>query len=388
MKRLVPIIALFFFGAVLVFADETTEVYKRLFLEAQGLRQKYTAALNLVQLQDPSVAPALSDALTELISTQKSYEQASDKELYAQTVRIVAQALGDYKYIDAAPSLWDAVQQVPDPLVKAEALMALGKMHALDYAERISLLLRDLNFKPTQDPDYGEKVAYGAIFSLEKLRDIRGFSPVFFASVGWYSQRVRQEAAQALPNIVDDPTDPIMPIIQNEPSDRKVLALKAEVDSNAPNDRKIQAAVYALAIGQKMVPVDPTDARYLANLRKLALNTLIVLKAQGDAPVAGCVSSYQSGYDDEERLLALAALGANGADSAAAALRDIILKLDSDQQAGVSDETRNRMAKAAIENAALTKNKLLKPALISVAADDNWSGGILFAAQQALKAMP
>jgi HEAT repeat protein len=388
MKRLVPIIALLLFGATLVFADETAEVYKRLFLQAQGLSQKYAAALNLVQLQDPSVAPALSDALTQLISTQKNYAQASDKELYARTVRIVAQALGDYKYLDAAPSLWDAVQQVPDPLVKAEALMALGKMHALDYAERIALLLRDLDFKPTQDPDYGEKVAYGAIFALEKLKDIRGFSPVFFASVGWYSPRVRQEAAQALPNIVDDPTDPIMAIIQNESSDRKVLALKAELNSNAPNDRKIQAAVYALSIGQKMAPVDPTDARYLANLRKLALNTLIVLKAQVDASVPFCVYSYNNGYDDEERLLALAALGANGTDPAAAALRDIILRLDSDQQAGISDETRNRMAKAAIENAALTRNKLLKPALISVAADDNWSGGILLAAQKALKVMP
>ncbi|MDA8425729.1 MAG: hypothetical protein M0Z80_06285 [Treponema sp.] len=388
MKRLVPLLALLLIGSTLVFADETTEVYKRLFLQAQNLSQKYAEALNLVQLQDPSVAPVLSDALTQLLRTQENYGRPSDKALYASTVRVVAQALGDYKYLDAAPALWDSVQQIADPLVKADALIALGKMHATDYAERIALLLRDLDFKPTQDPDYGEKVAYGAIFALEKLRDIRGFSPVFFASVGWYSQRVRQEAAQALPNIVDDPTDPIMSIIQTESSDRKVLALRAELNSNAPNDRKIQASTYALSIGQKMAPTDPADARQLANLRKLALNALIVFKAKNPDAVPYCVYSYKNGYDSEERLLALAALGANGTDPAAAALSDIILRLDSDQQAGITGDTRDRMAKAAIENAGLTGNKLLKPALITVAADNNWSDGIILAAQKALKALP
>jgi len=388
MKRLVSLLALFVLGATLALADETAEVYRRLYLEAQGLSQKYAAALNLVQLQDPSVAPILSDALTELINTQKDYSRPSDQELYGRTLRIVAQALGDYKYIDAAPSLWDAVQQVPDPLVKAEALIALGKMRALDYAERISLLLRDLDFKPTDDPDFGEKVAYGAILSLEKLKDVRGFSPVFFASVGWYSQRVRQQAASALPNIVDDPTDPIAQIIRNEPADRKVLALNAEINSKAPDDHKIQTAILALNLGHEKVPADKIDARTFSELRKSALRALITLRAQGDAPVPGCQNSYAKGYDDEERLLALAALGVNGTDPAAGALRDIILQLNTDQQSGVTDDTRNRMARAAIENAAQTKNKLVRPVLMSVAANDKWSGNIILAAQNALKAIP
>jgi hypothetical protein len=46
------------------------------------------------------------------------------------------------------------------------------------------------------------------------------------------------------------------------------------------------------------------------------------------------------------------------------------------------------MAKAAIENAALTRNKAVKPALIAVSSNDKWSGSIILAAQTAVKAMP
>jgi hypothetical protein len=115
---------------------------------------------------------------------------------------------------------------------------------------------------------------------------------------------------------------------------------------------------------------------------------LIANKSVGPESVDGCSASYEQGFDDEERLLALSALGSNGSDPAAAALRGIIVKLNDDQKAGIADETRNRMAKAAIENCAIAKNRLLRPALIAVTFNDRWSGGILLAAQAALKALP
>jgi hypothetical protein len=115
---------------------------------------------------------------------------------------------------------------------------------------------------------------------------------------------------------------------------------------------------------------------------------LVTYKAAGPEPVDGSVASYEKGFDDEERLLALSAMGANGSDPAASALRDIIVKLNEDERAGLSDETRDRMAKAAIENCAIAKNKIARPALISVTFNDKWSGGIILAAQAALKAMP
>jgi hypothetical protein len=388
MKRLFAF-ALIALAATASFADETTEIYQSLYKQAEGLRQKYAAVLNLVALNDKATAPIISSALEELLLEQKSYSSPTDGDLYGQTVKLLARALGDYKYGPAAPFLWDVVQQVPDPLAQAEALMAIGKIRDLGYAERIALKLRDLNMQAAADKDAGEKLAYGAIVALDKLKDLRGFSPVFFAADSWYSLRVRQQAALSLPNISDDPTDPIKEILGTEDSpERQLRALQAEAASKAAEGRKVETAVLALNLGHLKSPRDKEDAKALADLRKLALRSLIANNAKGADPVDGCGSSYAKGYDDEERLLALSALGANGSDPAAAALRGIILKLNEDQKAGITDEGRNRMAKAAMENAGLSKNKLLKPALLAVSINDKWSGGILLAAQAALKAMP
>jgi hypothetical protein len=387
MKRILLAFVLCASAASAALADETSEVYLMIYKQAAGIQQKYSAVLNIVGLNDKETASALGYALQELLMDQETYSRG-DQELYGRTVRMVAQALGDYKYAEAAPFLWDVVRQVRYPLARAEALASLGKIRALDYAERISLLLRDLNLKPTADRDEGEKIAYGAILALDRLKDVRGFSPVFFAAEGWYSQRVRLQASRSLPNIAADPTDPILQIIKDESAARKARALRAESESSAPPDRKVQAAVAALAKGHTDVPADKNESKDLSDLRKLALRMLVAQKAKADEAVDGCVASYEKGFDDEERLLALAAMGASGSDAAAGALKAIILRLDEEQRSGVTSESRNRMAKAAIENAGLTKNKAVKAALVSVVSNDKWSGGIILAAQNAIKAIP
>jgi hypothetical protein len=387
MKRILLAFVLCASAASAAIADETAEVYLMIYKQASGISQKYSAVLNIVGLNDKETAGALGYALEELLMDQSSYPRG-ELELYGRTVRLVVQALGDYKYSASAPFLWDVVNQVPYPPARAEALVSLGKIRALDYAERIALLLGDLNLKPTADRDEGEKLAYGAILALDRLKDVGGFSPVFFAAEGWYSQRVRQQASRSLPGIAADPTDPILQIIKDETAARKVRALRAESDSKAPADRKALAAVAAIAKGHGDAPRDKNEAKDLSDLRKLALRMLVAQKAKADDAVDGCVASYEKGFDDEERLLALAALGASGSDAAASALKAIILKLDEEQRSGVNSEARNRMAKAAIENAGLTKNKAVRPALVSVASNDKWSGGIILAAQNAIKAIP
>jgi hypothetical protein len=387
MKRPLAVAALALALTALGFADETTEIYQMLFQQADGLQQKYAAAVNLVGLEDKATAPILGSALEELLLSQQAYSALGDQELYGSAIRVIAQALGNYKYSASAPFLWDVAQSVPDTLARAEAIIALGKMRALDYAERISLKLGDLNLQPTEDRDQGEKLAYACIIALDKLKDVRGFSPVFFAADSWYSQRVRKQADLSLPNISADPTDPIKEILSLESPERKLRALQAESASKASSARKIEAAVLALDLGHLKAPRDRSEAKVFADLRKLALRILIAQKATGADPVEGCRSSYEKGFDDDERLTALQALGSNGSDEAAIALRDVILKLNEDQKAGLSDETRNRMAKAAIEYSNLSKNKLLKPALLSVSMNEKWSGGVILAAKNALKGM-
>ncbi len=388
MKRFFAFAILVLVLAASSFADETTEIYQMLYKQAVGLQQKYLAAVNLVGLEDKATAPILTDALQELLLAQSTYSLPSDQDLYGRILRILAQALGDYKYIPAAPFLWDVQRNVPDALARGEAMIAIGKMRALDYVERVALVLRNLNMTPPADPDSGEKVAYSTIIALEKFKDVRGFAPVFFATDAWYSQRVREQAVKSLPGICDDPTDPIKEIMGLETPARRLRALQAEADSKAAESRKIEAAVFALNLGHRKVPIDKGEAKIFCDFRKLALRMMIAYKAVGPDPVDGCSASYERGFDDEERLLALQALGANGSDPASVALRDIIAKLNDNQKDGVADETRNRMAKAAVENCAIAKNKILRPVLLLVAQNTTWSNGIILAAQIAVKAMP
>jgi hypothetical protein len=386
MKRLLPIVILSLAGAMLA-ADETTEVYRRIYLEAESLKQKYSAILDIVRLKNSETAPILAEALDDLLRAQESYQANTEKALFSRTVRLIVTALGEYKYEDAASSVWDASQQVPDALVKSESLIAIGKMRALPYAERIALRLRDLNLKPTVDTDAGEKEAYGAILALERLKDPRGFEPVFFAIDAWYSRRVRQQAERSLPNISEDPTDAIKGILQAEAPGRMMRALKAEIASKAAQSRKAETALLALELGHSRAARDKEESRVLGDIRKLALRSLITFAVRAPEPVAPCLASYEAGVDDEEKLLGLQALGVNGSDPAARALSDIITKLDAEQRAGLGSENRNRMAKAAIENAALTHNPIVRPALILVAANDAWSGGIILAAKKAQEAL-
>ncbi len=388
MKRHALIAFLIALAAAGLGADEMTEVYRRIYLEAEGLRQKQAAVLDLVRLGDRETAPVLAEALGKLLADEANYTAASEKELLGRMARDLAAALGDYKYAEAAPLLWAAVEQLDDPLARSEALIALGKTRSLAYAERVALLLESLNLQPTPDADSGEKLAFGAILALEKFRDGRGFAPVFFASEGWYSQRVRQQAERSLPNIAEDPTDQIVALLAAETPARMVRAFKAEIASKAPVPRKSEAALQALRMGHLRSGRDKAESLALLELRKLALRSLVAYKAAGPGPVEGCAASYAAGYDDEERLLALQALGANGGDEAAAVLRDVILKLNDEQRAGLGSEARNRMAKAAIENAAASKNRIVKPALLLVANNDKWSGGIISAAKAAQAAIP
>ena len=387
MKRFMCLVLAFLaMAAPLAFSSEETEVYRQIYRDAGSLQQKYSAVLSLVGLGDRSVAPILSEALDDLLLRQSSYSSGTDKEIYADMVKVLCRALGDYKCDDSAASLWAVVQQLRDPLARAEALISLGKVHATDYVERIAIMLRDLDMVPGQLAD--EQVAYGCILALEKFRDVRGFMPVFYATDAWYTQRVRDQAERSLANIAADPTDPIMELIRKESPARKLLALRYNASSKAPVERKVQAALLALDVAESAGPRDKTEAKALSEVRKLALRSLVAFRSTRPEGVPLAVFAYSNGFDDEERLLALQSLGVNATDAAATALRDIILRLDADQKAGITDDTRNRMAKAAIENGALTKNHILWAALMAVSSNEKWSGGILLAAQTALKDIP
>jgi hypothetical protein len=388
LPRTLAVLILVGFVAQTALADEMTYVYQRIYTNATTLRQKEAAVTAITAQNDAETAPVLAFVLEDLVKTGVNVREGSpDREIWSHMLRVVIGNLGNFRHVESAPFVWDAEEQSKDPLVRAEALEALGNMRAVEYAEKISLILRNLNFSPAPDSEAGEKVAYGAILALEKLKDPVGFAPVFFASDGWYTKRVKDQALRSLPNIADDPTEPVRAILASEVPDRKIKALDLELGSKAPDAKKIEIARMALDQGHALSPRDRAEGTKLKDLRVGGIRGLITLKAGGGTSTARLRESYKLG-DMDEQLLALQALGTDASDVSAQTLAEILLDLDSLQRSGVTDENRTRLALAAIQYAGATKNRVVRPSLTAISMNEKWSGSVIRAAQDTLKALP
>jgi len=369
-----------------VFSNDAIRIYGRILGETDSVQQKFSIATSLAALNLPEAAPFFSDALDWALSVRSSIKAGSDREIYERFTRLLLKSLGDWRYTNAAASTMRAVEDSPDALTKAEALIALGSMRAVEYAERVSLMLRDLNNQPTQDPENGEKIAYGCVLALERMRSPVGFAPLFFASEAWYSKRVREQAERSLPLVLEDPSDAISALLAVETAPRMIRALDLELRSAAPAANKARVAALALAQGIKASPRNKTEQGQLSELRVKAMNALATL-GPGDGSTAFNLSeAYRIGPTDE-RLVALKAMGADKTPATAEVLSAIILDLNNAQLAGVVDETKNALMKAALQNAAINASKELLPAIQMVQINSGWSSGVLTLANAAQKAL-
>ena len=384
--RTIALAAALIFMASSAFAGDAVRIYGRILAEATTVQQKYAIATSIAALNDPDAAQYVADALDWALATRSSIKTGPEREIYERLSRTLLKSLGDWRYTNAATSAMRAIEDSPDPLTKAEALTALGSMRAVEYAERISLMLRDLNNEPSADRDAGEKIAFGCVLALERMRSPVGFSPLFFASEGWYSRRVRDQAERSLPLILEDPSDAVMAILSVETPPRMIRALALELRSAAPAAGKGRVASMALLRGIASSPRNRTEENQLSELRVMAMNALAAM-GPGDGSLASNLTEAYSIGPTDERLVALKAMGADRTAASARALRDIILDLNSAQLAGVVDETRNSLMRAALQNAAINANKELAPAIQTVLINSGWSGGVLALASAAQKAL-
>jgi hypothetical protein len=141
-------------------------------------------------------------------------------------------------------------------------------------------------------PDEGSKNKrpwrFILVLAFEQMKMEAAFTPVFFASIGWYSNasRVKEVAKRALESITDDPTDPLIEIIETtQEIPNKFAALTVAQESSATDENKARIAAKALELGHRDSPKDRIDEQNLARLRRLALEILIETGDQTDTTV-------------------------------------------------------------------------------------------------------
>lgn len=324
-------------SSVFTFGSEIAAVWTRLYQRATTLDQKKEIMLNIVEQNSREMIPVLTDALEEEVRTYRNITASNEKAKQNALMKLVINELGRLKAGDAASIMWEAVNAVNDPLLKADAIVALGKMGARQYAEQLSLMLRNLNmnFGEIQDQRANEILAYGLVICLERLKSPLGYEPVFFAAQGWYSSksRVKERAEEALINMVEDPTDQLISIIRGNPDyAMKRAALTASQRSRAPEDRKALTAAAALDEGLTYSPRSVSDKRMLKLLR---VDALRMLKAYPQPPeeetrvvknMTEMLYLYRTArqFDEDEMITLLDAMGTYEGDDLARALSDLM----------------------------------------------------------------
>ena len=259
MKRIIIFTLLTAFLSVQVFsAAEDVDIFQFLY-ETSGTNQGRLDILQ--QMQNARLIGAghfYTNSLQKLVQGFDPSSTSTEKMYIGEMVKILSQLIGQEKYTQAAIYLWRAVEIFGNermPLVQSEALQALGRIQNKIYLERVVDLLKALNLAPTKDTLTGSQVAFGAILALEKYQDPKGYLPVFSASEGWYTERIKAQARKSLPLISRDPTPFLMKVVlgigDSYTPSLKLAALKV---SDVPGgDPKGKVTIAAAALSQARV---------------------------------------------------------------------------------------------------------------------------------------
>jgi HEAT repeat protein len=367
-------------------ADEYSEVYGYMYDQARTMAARQGIVLQVVDKDDSASAPLLARILADLLKMQPSIKDRNDRATLAETVGTICAALGEFRYVEAADDVYRVIEEVSDVQARIEAIVALGKMRATKYVERLALMLTSLNGKPTANRSEGERIAFACIVALEKMGDPKGYAPIFFAMNSWYSDRVRDQAKASLAAIVEDPTDPITEIIRTATPSLKIMAFRTELESKAPDSRKLGVARYLLATLNEYPARDRTEALVTSEGRVLAIRSILALGGRDASDVELYKRAYQVGPYDE-KLAAISALGENGTEAAAKALNEILTTLNDQKASGSTNQELERTAMAVIAAMAKNGNSASMPSLLAVMTNELWSFSVRDAAEKAISGL-
>jgi hypothetical protein len=213
-----------------------------------------------------------------------------------------------------------------------------------------------------------------------------GYAPVFYASVGRYSSRVKRTARDALPGIAEDPTEVIAQIIDgSSDADLRRVAIAAHAASMAPRQSKVNIAVRALAESLSEATRGRVVGAAHNRLQQTALETLIANGSASLESVPLLDEMAKESADANVRVLAIKALGVNGTGQAAEALAAQLREFNNLQERG-GYGVDNRIVRAVI--AALGENgrpegreELIRARFVG------YASGVVRAAEEALAAI-
>jgi len=332
MKKAILFLLLAVSAISIAAADEKSAVWERIYRNAVNDEMRYAVMLNIRELHDRQFGNLLTEALTDLVARRIELGDNNQVEVKVRLATAIVQELGDLKEPAAADQIYQVYKEIQNyPFLKSEAAMALGKIRASDYVANLSRDLADINLQPDRDKASAQEiVAFGLVQSLATMKDLRGFEPVFFSSIGWYSpqRKVKETARSMFKIMVDDPTEPLSKIIKDQPLPvNKLKALEAEADSKAPDAGKAKVALIALEDGVRVIAKDIVEGTQWGDLRKKSLAMLTQTKDKTPEASVLYRQQYKTAglaHDTTEVLQILQVLGVNATPDSMAFLIELM----------------------------------------------------------------
>jgi hypothetical protein len=365
------------------------DFYTLMYNDANGMQAKLTVLQEAAGTNFSDSSEFYAWVLDRAVLEYPTVQGNQNMEAANTIARFAIRQLADAQYQAAAQNIWRVVDAYPDAVVRSDAIIALGKLGAKEFVPQIVRLLQDLNARPASDLQAGEQLAGGAITALESYQEPVGYLPVFFASVGWYTERIKSQAAAALPNILEDPTESMLDVIQSSayPYDAKYTALRAIEQATISNDKKAAVAVVALGEGWRSSTSNPRLRMELAQIRKLSLD-MIRRYGTADAAVYPLLDrSYRDGLDEEERFGAVTALASLATDESVRLLASYLTVINMELQDGSLTQAGERMVRILIPALGATRHTGALTVLRSVQAK-GWTHAVKALATDALRNIP
>ncbi len=324
-------------------AGERGAVWSRLYRRADTYDDKTKIMRTATANPDQEIAPLLVSALDELNARRGQPANTTERRLHTDLTKLVVKNIGSLGITEAADMVYDVVEHAEDPILQGEAVLSLGRIGALAYADDIARMLRNLNlnYDTGRGDRASETLAYACVLALERLKDPAGFQPLFFASIGWYSPAsgVRDKAGEVMRTLLEDPSDVLGDIVRSESNFQvKLEALEAEEQSTAPAQAKVEVAAEALRQGMIHEPRNVSEANALSRLRLTAMEMLIEYRAGGERSVRQLRELIYGNHDVNERITAILVLGNVGTGEAVDVLVDFLGRQNQRQLSGVTPE--------------------------------------------------
>jgi hypothetical protein len=387
MKKSIIICILMISAAVWSFAaSEDVDVYAYLYNTALTNSGQLDILQNMSEARLSGAGEFYATALKKLLAEYKNIKDTTELNAANDQAILLSALLGAEKYAKAADDLWRLQTGFSAPLVKAEALMALGKIRATAYLPQVIRVLESLNTSPTPDRLNGERIAFGAIIALEKFQDPSGYLPVFFASIGWYSKRITDQAKNSLPLIAKDPVPYMIEVIKGAGYDypTKLAALKTIEAAKLDSKDKASVAVTAFAEGWRGSSTDVQLRITLADIRKLSMNMINRYKTTDEAVYPLLEKSFSNGYDRQEVLEAIATLASLGTDESAQLLSKFLMVLNEKRRNDNIKQEEEQLVRAIIPAIGQAGRALSRQSLIQVGAS-GWPPAVKKLADDAMK---